>query len=125
MFKKLAAVGAMAAVAGGVIMGSSPAQADSDNGFGSACTPGPNGFCSPNYQLDQPDHWRWGWRSGNGNGSGDPINEVAPIQLCDSLKDVGALLGVPLHNVTLLGKSYNREDATCINGPVAGGHVHH
>jgi hypothetical protein len=118
VFKKFAAAGAMAAVVGGVIMGSSPAQADSDDGFGQSCSsPCSGSFCSPHCK---PGHWHWGWHSGNGNGSGNSVNQVIPIQLCDTLKDIGALIGVPLHNVTILGKSYNREDAVCINGPVAG-----
>lgn len=114
MFKKFAAAGAMAAVVGGVILGSSPAQADSDDGFGQSCSP------SWSHCNSRPGHWHWGWHSGNGNGSGNSVNQVVPIQLCDTLKDIGALIGVPLHNVTILGKSYNREDAVCINGPVAG-----
>jgi hypothetical protein len=120
VFKKLAAAGAMTVVMGGVILGSSPAQADGDDGLGPSCTtPCDNTGCA---HSCKPKHWHWGWHSGNGNGSGNSVNQVIPIQLCDTLKDIGALIGVPLHNVTILGKSYNREDAVCINGPVSGSH---
>jgi hypothetical protein len=114
VFKKFAAAGAMAAVMGGVILGSSPAQADSNDGSGSFCSsPCSGSFCSPHCK---PGHWHWGWHSGNGNGSGNSTNQLIPIQLCDILNH--------LINITVLAKSDNQEKPICINGPVAGNRVH-